>query len=194
MKIFSALTFASLLLITSTTQAGEAQAAQDKPAFSASKSMQVTAQVKSIDHKTRAVTLEVADGEPVSFIASEEARNLDQVSVGDTVVAEYVESISIQVVAAENAEAGAAELTAIARSEKGEMPGIAAIDTRIEVATVEAINIEANTFKLKLADGSIHEYTARNPENLKKSAVGDVVITTFTQAMALTVEKASAKK
>lgn len=194
MKIISALTFVSLLLITSTTQAAETQAVQNKPAFSASKSMQVTAQVKSIDHKTRAVTLEVSGGEPVSFIASEEARNLDQVSVGDTVVAEYVESISIQVVAAENAEAGVAELTAMARSKKGEMPGMAAIGSRIEVATVEAINIETNTFKLKLADGSIQEYTARNPENLKKSAVGDVVITTFTQAIALTVEKTSSEK
>ena len=44
---------------------------------------------------------------------------------------------------------GAGEIMAAGRSEKGEMPGMAAIDAMVVTATVEEINIEANTFKLK---------------------------------------------
>jgi hypothetical protein len=55
-------------------------------------------------------------------------------------------------------------------------------------ATVEDINIEANTFKLKGPDGEVTEYTARNPDNLKRAMVGDLVVITRTDAVAVVVE------
>ncbi len=73
------------------------------------------------------------------------------------------------------------------------MPGVAAIDTRIVTATVEEINIEKNTFKLKGPDGVVNEFVARNPENLKRSAVGDLVIITVTEAVAISVTKGPAE-
>jgi hypothetical protein len=81
-------------------------------------------------------------------------------------------------------------MAAAARTEEGEMPGFAAIDTQIATATVEEINIEANTFKLKGVDGMVNEYVARNPENLKRAKVGDLVIMTVTNAVAIAVEHA----
>ena len=68
---------------------------------------------------------------------------------------------------------------------------MAAIDSVVVTATVEEINIEANTFKLKGPSGEIKEYEARNPENLKKAEVGDLVVITYTEAVAITVEKAT---
>jgi hypothetical protein len=59
----------------------------------------------------------------------------------------------------------------------------------VVTATVEEINIELNTFKLKGPDGVINEYTARNPENLKRAAVGDLVVMTVTSAVAIVVEE-----
>ena len=55
---------------------------------------------------------------------------------------------------------------------------------------VEEINIEANTFKLRWPDGTIAEYEARKPENLKKADVGDLVVITYTEAVAVSVESA----
>jgi len=161
----------------------------DRPSFHASQSVMVNAVVEAIDHETREVTLKRSDGEIISFVASEEARNLPQVSVGDIVNAEYVQSVSIDVVANEGYEPETAELEAMARTEEGEMPGVAAINTQIATATVEEINIEANTFKLKGVDGTVNEYVARNPENLKRAKVGDLVIMTVTNAVAITVEE-----
>jgi len=81
----------------------------------------------------------------------------------------------------------------MARTEKGEMPGVAAMDSTVVISTVEDINIEANTFKLKGPDGEVTEYTARNPDNLKRSKVGDIVVITDTVAVAIMVEKAPAE-
>ena len=161
----------------------------DRPSFHASQSMMVNAVVEAINHETREVTLKRSDGEIISFVASEEARNLPQVSVGDIVNAEYVQSVSIEVVANEGYEPEAGELEAIARTKEGEMPGVAAINTQVATATVEEINIEANTFKLKGVDGTVKEYVARNPDNLKRAMVGDLVIMTVTKAVAIACEE-----
>jgi Cu/Ag efflux protein CusF len=160
----------------------------EKPSFFASQSMMATATVEAIDHETRVVTLRKADDTTVTFTASAEARNLAQVTVGDVVTAEYVQSVSIVVVDNDGGEPTSAEIAALARTEKGEMPGMAAMDTQIITATVEEINIEANTFKLKGPAGDINEYVAMNPENLKRAAVGDLVIMTLTEAVAIVVE------
>ncbi len=116
-------------------------------------------------------------------------RNLGQVKVGDIVMAEYVQSLSIEVFANEGYEPGAGELAVAGRSEEGAMPALTAIDALVVTATVEEINLEANTFKLKGPAGEIKEYEARDPENLKKAAVGDLVVITYTEAVAISVEK-----
>ena len=185
---------ASLLLFASPCWAGEATSPTDKPSMSSSQTVIVTAMVEAINHETREVTLVGPEGESVSFVASEEARNLGQVNVGDIVMVEYVQSLSIEVFANDGSEQpGAGELTVAGRSEEGAMPGLTAIDATVVTAIVEDINIEANTFKLKGPSGEIKEYVAQNPENLKKAAVGDLVVITYTQGIALSVEKTTAE-
>jgi hypothetical protein len=162
----------------------------DKPSFSASRSLTDTAKVEAINHESREVTLLREDGSEVNFVASEEARNLDQVQVGDMVIATYLENMTVEVISVENAEAGAGVIEGLARTEEGEMPGAIKGATVVVTAIVEEINVEANTFKLKGPKGNVKEFTARNPENLKKAAVGDLVVITHTKAIALSVEKA----
>jgi hypothetical protein len=173
--------------------AGTEEAELDRPSFAASQTMVVTAVVEAIDHETRVVTVRKPDDEAITFTASDEVRNLDQVSVGDVLVAEFIETFSIDVLANDGLEPEAANAAALARAKKGEMPGVAAMDSTVVISTVEEINIEANTFKLKGPDGVVTEYVARNPENLKRSKVGDLVVMTSTAAMAITVEKAPAE-
>ena len=165
----------------------------DRPSFSASQTVTAVAEVEAIDYETRVVSLRRSDGEEIVFTANDEVRNLEQVVVGDVLVAEYIETISIEVVANEGMEASEMGAAAMARTEKGEMPGFAAMDTVVVTSTVEEINIESNTFKLKEVDGSINEYVARNPDNLKRAKVGDLVITTVSKSVAIAVEKKAAE-
>ena len=194
MKNIKYLLVAVLTLSMTAAVAGSHEAELDRPSFAAQQSMVVTAVVEAIDHETRVVTVRRDDGEELTFTASEEARNLDQVSVGDVLVAEFVETITVEVLPGDGLGPDGAEAAAMARTEKGEMPGVAAMDSTVVISTVEDINIEANTFKLKGPDGVVTEYVARNPDNLKRSKVGDLVVITDTVAMAITVEKAPAEE
>jgi hypothetical protein len=185
--------FVALLLTSTVLWAADEDAMMDKPSFSASQTQMISALVIAIDHETRVVTVRKGDGEEVTFTASEEARNLDQVTVGDVLIAEHMETISIEVMANEGMEAAAGGVSAMARTEKGEMPGMAAMEATVITATVEEINLENNTFKLKGPAGNINEYTAQNPDNLRRSAVGDLVVITITESIAVTVEEQAAE-
>jgi hypothetical protein len=59
----------------------------------------------------------------------------------------------------------------------------------ISTATVDTIDLENNTFRLDWGDGNIKEYVAQNPANLRKAAVGDLVVVTYTEALALSVQE-----
>jgi len=188
MKNIKYISIVALLLTATVVLAADEEAMLDRPSFSASQSMTISAVVEAIDHESRVVTVRKPDGEALTFTASDEARNLDQVEVGDVLIAEYTESVSIEVMANDGMEADAAEASAMARTKKGEMPGFAAMDATVVTATVEEINLEMNTFKLKGPDGTVNEYVARNPDNLKRAAVGDLVVITATESVAITVE------
>jgi hypothetical protein len=151
--------------------------------------MAITAVVEAINHETRVVTVRRPDGQAITFTVREEARNLGQVEVGDVLLVEYEETLTVEVLADDGMGTEEAEMLAMARAEEGEMPGFAAMDTRVVVASVEDINVEANTFKLKFPDGSVNEYVARNPDNLRRAIVGDLVVITVTEAIAAVVEK-----
>jgi hypothetical protein len=193
MKTIKYVSIVASFLACTVAWAGEDASMMDKPSFSASQSMVVSALVEAVDQETRVVTLRKSNGEAITFTAGDDVRNLAQVSVGDHLTAEYVETISIMVMAADGLEAEAAEVAAMARAEEGDMPGFAAMDAVVITATVEEINLEANTFKLKGPDGVINEYTARNPQNLERSAVGDLVVMTVTSAVAIVVEEKPAE-
>lgn len=204
MKFMKTMSILSIALLATAACAGneeamdeevivEEEVVMDKPSFYASQTETVTAVVTAIDHETRVVTVRRTDGEEITFTASEEARNLDQVSVGDILMAEYQSTVSIEVIANDGMEPDAMMASAMARTEKGQMPGIAAMDATVVVATVEEINLEMNTFKLKGPDGEVTEFVARNPDNLRRSAVGDLVVITTTEAIAITVEKLPAE-
>jgi hypothetical protein len=164
-------------------------AAQDKPYFYASQTSTIEAVVEEINQETRVVTVRKSDGTAVTFIPSPDVKNLDQVSVGDILHAEMTHSVRITVSGAEGVEPGAGGMAGIARSEKGEMPAMAAVDATVIVATVEAIDVENGTYKLKGPAGNVNEYVALNPENLKLAAVGDIVIIETTDSIVAAVEK-----
>ena len=164
------------------------EAALEKPHVSSTQTVQMTAQVVAVDRENFTVTLKGPQGRERTLELGEQAKRLDEVEVGDTVMAEFVQSLDIEVLAAENAEPGSGSLVTAARAPDSEQPGIMAAEMQITTAIVHEINQEAGTFKLRWESG-IEEYTARDPENLKRAAVGDVVVVSFTEAMALQLQE-----
>lgn len=191
MNKFAAATALSLVLTTA--WAGNHEARQDKPRIYSNESMKVTALVEAVDYDTREVTLRDPEGELITFTAPEEARNLAQMKPGDIVNAEYTQSYAIEVYEGKDMAPSTGDFSAMGVAEEGDKPGLTSIDTQVITATVMAIDLEDNTFKLKWPDESIEEFTAQNPENLSKAAVGDLVVITVTEAIDITVEEAPAE-
>ncbi|MEO1941150.1 MAG: hypothetical protein ABGX60_04680, partial [Candidatus Thioglobus sp.] len=130
---------------TGGSKAVDSTAGDEKLSLSSSQKKVLTATVEAINHKTREVTLRGADGKTVDIVVSEEARNLDQVSVGDVLNVEYVQSMVIEVATVDDAEAelGSDSAAISGRSEEGKMPGMAAVETTVIKAIVEELNFEA---------------------------------------------------
>jgi hypothetical protein len=181
------------LIVSLSLQAGEEKAAVEKPSFSATQKVQVTTVVEAVDREARTVTLKGPQGNTRTIQAREDSNNIDQIVVGDLVNVEFVQHMSIEVFANDGMEPGAGTMAATARNKEGETPGVMAVETTVVTATVEDINIEANSFKLKWPNGEIQEYQAQDPENLKKADVGDLVVTTYTEAIALYMNEVTAE-
>jgi hypothetical protein len=167
---------------------------ESEEAFRVTTAVQLlTAKVVSIDSETREVVLVKEDGQQFELMAREDAINLDQVSPGDTVNARFIEQISMQLVKGEGMRAVEMVTDQAAHAQEGEMPARAEVIKKVTVYTVEAIDIEANTFKLKDVNDQVREYTAENPANLAKAAVGDALVVTTVEAMAVDVVKTAAE-
>jgi Cu/Ag efflux protein CusF len=148
-----------------------------------------TARVKSIDQKTRMVTLETADRGLVKFRAGDEVRNLAQVKVGDEVTASYYESLAFQVKKAGESELGTEVGEQAARAKLGEKPGIAGARVTTVTTKITGIDKQAGTVTLEDEDGESVTVKARNPANLERVDVGDLVEITRTEAVGVSVQE-----
>ena len=164
------------------------QAATDKkPLVQESETVTIEAKVEKIDRKTRQLTLKGKEGKSVTVTLDEKAGKLDKIDVGDLVVINYLESVTIQVFDHNKAAPGAAAVEAVAKSKPNEKPaGVAAGQVSV-IVTIEAIDLKNDLVTLKSKDGELSTVKAQNPANLKKVKVGDRVQITYTQAVGYSV-------
>ncbi|HLN90831.1 MAG TPA: hypothetical protein VK429_03105 [Patescibacteria group bacterium] len=166
----------------------------EPPAWKTSSLVEETATVTAVDQSTRMVTLKGPKGNSITFKASAEVRNLAQVHVGDEVKFAYYESIAVRVLKTGEAFPTAGESAMAARAKAGEKPaGVVGTETTVN-ATITAIDKKAKTATLKGEDGKSVTVTPLRPEKLNEVKVGDRLVITYTEAIAVKVEKAETKK
>jgi Cu/Ag efflux protein CusF len=147
-----------------------------------------TATVKALDQKTRMVTLQRSDGSVIKFKAGDEVRNLAQVKVGDEVKVTYYESLAYEVKKPGESAPGTAVAGGMKRAELGEKPGGIAGQVTTVTATIAGIDKAAGTVTLRSPEGELTTIKVRNPDNLNRVSVGDLVEITYTEAVAISVE------
>lgn len=177
---------AAPVLPTAPVEAAAIEAATVDPLIAFTEVDELAATVANINHETREVTLLTDSGE-VTFVVSDEVRNLDQVSAGDAVLAEYTDQLTLALVHAEQLEAEDAFMELAARAEEGSLPGLVAGSVEVRVFMIDAIDLDANTFKLRNAEGVVRQFNAQNPENLKLADVGDALVVTHSTSLAVGV-------
>jgi len=145
-----------------------------------------TATVQSVDQATREITLKSTEGKIMTFRAGEEVKNLPQVKVGDKVRVNYYESIAARLL--KPGEAPPAGETAMGgTAPQGEKPGAFARAERTVTAKIIAIDASYPSVTVRMPDGSEKTTRIRDKSNLKKIAVGDEVVLTYVEGMAIAV-------
>jgi hypothetical protein len=191
--VFAAAVVFMLSLATGAfAQAPKGAAPAERPKVVKERAAVMTATVQAIDLNTRIVTLKGPKGEVRDIKVGEEAVNLPQLKVGDLVTVKYYESLAIEVIKP-GTVSGAGEQSAIVRAKPGEMPGGMAARQSTVTATVSAIDKKKGTISLKGPEGKTVIAKAEDPKNLDKVNVGDELMITYTEALAISVEKAKKK-
>lgn len=150
--------------------------------------VEMTATVESVDMENRVVTLKNSAGKQVTIDVDENVKNLSQVEVGDQVKVKFYESLAIQVRKPEGTET-ASLMQATGKAKEGERPAGVMIDEVTVVTTIEAIDKQNETVTLKGPQGNTRTIKVQKPENLEKVQIGDQVVITFTEALAISVEE-----
>jgi Cu/Ag efflux protein CusF len=154
-------------------------------------SVDITATVVTIDHKTREVTLKADDGEEYSFVAGPEVANLDQVNKGDVVTATYTEALAFEV--KKGGTTGSGSTAAAAAAPIGSKPaGVAASTTTVTVK-ITAIDTAKSVVTFVGPKGNTKKLKVQDPTKLQGVKVGDTVDFTYVEAVGLKVTKATKK-
>jgi hypothetical protein len=166
----------------------------EKPQVHRVVSTTIEATVTAINHETREVTLKVPDGKSVTVKAGSDVRNFPQIEVGDLLTVEYIGSVNIKVLAPEEAKPGAAAVTTLATAQPGQKPAGVSTQKVVVVVTITDIDLDKQLVTLKSAEGKLTTVKPRNPENLKKVKVGDRVMITYTESIAINISEKAGKK
>lgn len=191
MKKLLAVTVAALVALSSGGAVlAEEKAPAKKPYVKKERTVTATATVQAIDLDKRVVTLKGAEGNVFDVTVGKEARNLTQVKVGDEVTVKYYEALSAKVYKKGEAPKVEGATEGLARTKPGEKPGGIAGRQMTVTATVEAIDMKKPTVTLKGSEGKLLTVKVKDRKNLENVKVGDEVVLTYTEALAISVEKA----
>jgi hypothetical protein len=149
----------------------------------------LTADVVGIDRNDRVLKLRGPNGRVVSLEVSEEARNFDQIEIGDKVRVEYHESVALYLGKHGQKPGVAAGMVAV-RAAKGEKPAVAMVEAIDVSAKITAIDRANRSIMLELPDGSVSKtHVDQSIKAFDTLKVGDVIHARITEAIAISVEK-----
>lgn len=153
----------------------------------------VTATVTAIDAATRTVSLKDKKGKVTSLVVGEEARNFDQLKVGDVVTVDYREAMTLTLKKEGRGKSSINESTTMNRSEPGAKPGGTAGREVTVLADVVAVNTKTKMVTLKGPKGNTLDLKVDDPAQLKDIKKGDQVEAVYTEALAISVKPAAGK-
>lgn len=160
--------------------------------------VELSAQVVSIEKKTRTLSLKGPKGNVQDVVVSNEVKNFNQIKVGDMVVVRYMQSLALELQPVKSGAGGISVSEGAGKAEPGKRPAAGAVREIQAIAKVTAIDQNAKTISLTGPRGNTVTIDVQNPEQFKVVKMGDEVLVTYTEAVAVSVEpagkKAAAKK
>ena len=155
---------------------------------SAAQTVRVTATITAIDPKTREVTLKGPQGNEVTIEAGPRVKNFAQMKVGDLVNVEYVEALTLELKKGGGQPVGKTTHVGEASAASGKMPAGMAGRKITVVADVTAVDPPTQTITLRGPERTV-DLKVPDPEQFKLIAKGDQVEATYSEALAVKVER-----
>jgi hypothetical protein len=149
----------------------------------------VAATVMAIDPATREVMLGGPKG-PVSFRVGPEARNLDKVHVGDSVVVNYYQGVAAEMSKGGVQATEPAVSTFAYPAQGGKRPGGGLGASITATVTIEDVDPGTNTVVFKGQDGEVHSIAVKSAnmqQFIRTLKRGDSVDVTYTESIAVDV-------
>lgn len=148
------------------------------------------ATVESIDYTTRNVTLVGPDGGTLNMNVPEFAHNFNQIKKGDKIWVEYTEALVLDLKKSHGALPAAVVDTTMERAPLGANPAGKITNTLTISALVESIDYTKRVVTLKGPEGKLVTYkVGPQAKHFKAVKKGDQVDATYTQALAMKLEK-----
>lgn len=157
------------------------------------RTVQVSAQVVTIDKGTRTITLKGPKGNVVDVVASDEVKNFAQIKVGDFVIVRVMQSLTLELQKTKSGSGVISEQQTAVTAKPGERPAAAAGREVTAIAKVTGIDKKAKTITLKGPRGNLVTLNVQDPGHFKVVKVGDEVKVVYTEAIAISVEPAPKK-
>ena len=160
-----------------------------RPGVEMSELATLSATVEAVDYENRLVTLRGPEGNQVVVKVSEEARNLPQVEVGDTVEVEYYQSVAL-FAQKPDGETEAEVAVSTARTPLGDKPGAGIAETVTIKATVQAIDYDTRMIVLLGPEGNtLTTKVDERVERFNEIRLGDEIVVKYTRAFAISVRE-----
>lgn len=155
----------------------------------------VTASVESIDHAKREVTLKGPLGNMVTFTVDQRVKRLNEVKVGDLVAADYYVSIlaELRKPTPEEAKTPFVVLEAAGKAPAGTSPAAGGLRRFKVVTTIEGLDRPTQTVTVKGPLGNYLTARVDDPSRLTEVRIGETVMVTLTEALAISLEKVEKK-
>lgn len=157
--------------------------------FSASSAVEASALVTAVDKGTRTVTLQGAQGKVFDVVAGDEVKNFDQIRVGDSVVVQYIEALTLDLKKTRGTPDATGGGVAV-RAEPGQRPAGAVGRQIVVLADVVAVDQAKSTISLKGPRGNVIDLKVKDQGHFKVVKKGDQVEAVYTEALAIAVKPA----
>jgi Cu/Ag efflux protein CusF len=159
----------------------------------AKRTAKATATITAIDAAARTVTLKAKSGESQTFKVGPDVKRFDEFAVGDVIKIEYEQGLALEFQPAGSENVPVTAIASGARAEKDQAPGAAAAAGVRGTVTVTKIDSAKRLVSFTGPGGNVYQVKAGPKVQLEKLKVGDKLLATYVEAVAIKLEKAKKK-
>ena len=156
----------------------------------------VTATVQAIKPETRELTLKGPEGNVVTITADPRVKRFDEIKVGDKITATYYASLEAEL--REPTEEEKATPFSIledkVRTPAGTTPAGGGLRVVKAVVTIEGLDRTTRSVTFKGPRGNTTSVKVKDPTALERANIGDTVVITYSEALAVELRKADSER